>query len=56
MLFKAYSTHNLGNCNNQGVGLGLVISKKMVGLLGPKEYIEMESKEGIGSNFGFQIY
>ncbi|CAD8183183.1 unnamed protein product [Paramecium pentaurelia] len=55
-LFKAYSTFNLGNQNSQGVGLGLVISRNLVGLLGPSEYIEMNSIENKGSNFSFSIY
>ncbi|CAK74415.1 unnamed protein product (macronuclear) [Paramecium tetraurelia] len=55
-LFKAYSTFNLGNQNSQGVGLGLVISRNLVGLLGPSEFIEMSSKENQGSNFSFSIY
>ncbi|CAD8068413.1 unnamed protein product [Paramecium primaurelia] len=55
-LFKAYSTFNLGNQNSQGVGLGLVISRNLVGLLGPNEFIEMNSVENKGSNFSFSIY
>ncbi|CAD8181092.1 unnamed protein product [Paramecium octaurelia] len=55
-LFKAYSTFNLGNQNSQGVGLGLVISRNLVGLLGPIEFIEMSSVENKGSNFSFSIY
>ncbi|CAD8098531.1 unnamed protein product [Paramecium sonneborni] len=55
-LFKAYSTFNLGNKNSQGVGLGLVISRNLVGLLGPNEFIEMSSIENKGSNFSFSIY
>ncbi|CAD8170616.1 unnamed protein product [Paramecium pentaurelia] len=55
-LFKAYSTFNLGNHNQKGVGLGLVISRNLVGLLGPKPQIELISKENQGSSFTFQIY
>ncbi|CAD8099139.1 unnamed protein product [Paramecium sonneborni] len=50
------STFNLGNQNSQGVGLGLVISRNLVGLLGPNEFIEMSSTENKGSNFSFSIY
>ncbi|CAD8128694.1 unnamed protein product [Paramecium sonneborni] len=55
-LFKAYSTFNLGNHNKQGVGLGLLISRNLVGLLGPKPQIELISKENQGSSFSFTIY
>ncbi|CAD8174784.1 unnamed protein product [Paramecium octaurelia] len=55
-LFKAYSTFNLGNHNQKGVGLGLVISRNLVGLLGPKPQIELFSKENQGSSFIFKIY
>ncbi|CAK81501.1 unnamed protein product (macronuclear) [Paramecium tetraurelia] len=55
-LFKAYSTFNLGNHNQKGVGLGLVISRNLVGLLGPKPQIELISKENQGSSFIFKIY
>ncbi|CAD8166970.1 unnamed protein product [Paramecium octaurelia] len=55
-LFKPYSTFNLGNFNRQGIGLGLVISKNLVGLLGPKPQIELISKENEGSSFTFTIY
>lgn len=36
--------------------MGLVISKKLVGLLGPCEYIDLESEENLGSSFTFYIY
>lgn len=42
--------------NKNGVGLGLVISRKLVGLLGEKENIEVISAEGQGSVFQFEIY
>lgn len=37
------------------MGLGLVISKKLVGLLGPSETISVESEEGLGTKFQFYI-
>jgi signal transduction histidine kinase len=37
-LFNLYATFDYGNgTNRQGNGLGLVICKKLVGLLGPTE-------------------
>ena len=38
------------------MGLGLVISKKLVGLLGPFESIMVDSDEGKGTKFTFNIY
>lgn len=55
-LFNLYATfdHNRGS-NRQGTGLGLVICKKLVGLLGPKAEIEIESEVGMGSKFSFLL-
>lgn len=38
------------------MGLGLAISKHLVGLLGPEEKINIISNEGEGSTFSFLIY
>jgi signal transduction histidine kinase len=56
-LFNQYATfdHNNGS-NKHGVGLGLVICKRLVGMLGPYEKINVESTESIGSSFTFLIY
>ena len=45
-----------GNFNKQGVGLGLHICKTIVGQLGPKNEIDIESVFEKGSNFTFIIY
>ncbi|KAL4454304.1 hypothetical protein ABPG74_012261 [Tetrahymena malaccensis] len=42
--------------NKNGVGLGLYMSKKLAGLLGPSENIKLVSKEGEGSSFSFVIF
>lgn len=56
-LFNQYATfdHNNGS-NKHGVGLGLVICKRLVGLLGPQERIFVESCEQEGSSFWFYIH
>lgn len=40
----------------QGIGLGLYICKKIVGLLGPIEKLFVTSDLGVGSMFGFKIF
>lgn len=56
-LFNQYATfdHNNGS-NKHGVGLGLVICRRLVGLLGPFEKIDVESSEQKGSRFSFLVY
>lgn len=39
-----------------GVGLGLSICKKLVGLLGPTDEIKITTEVGLGSAFSFIIY
>lgn len=39
--------------NQEGIGLGLVISKKIVEMLGPQDKIDIFSVEGKGSQFSF---
>ncbi|KAL4441634.1 hypothetical protein ABPG74_021566 [Tetrahymena malaccensis] len=56
-LFKLYGTFDHSNGSNRhGVGLGLVITKNLVALLGPSNYINLESTVGKGSSFTFEIY
>lgn len=56
-LFKMFGTFELKQgLNRHGTGLGLVICKKLVGLLGPTDEIHLESQEGKGSKFSFSIY
>lgn len=47
--------HQKGS-NKNGVGLGLTITKKLVGILGPQENIKLDSDIGVGSTFTFYIY
>lgn len=53
-LFSMYATfdHHHGS-NKNGVGLGLVITKKLVGLLGPSENIDLQTDLGVGTTFSF---
>ncbi|CAD8162046.1 unnamed protein product [Paramecium pentaurelia] len=57
-LFQMYGTFDFTNngSNKHGIGLGLVICKKLVGLLGPTDNIELISQVGIGSKFSFDVY
>jgi len=48
-LFAPFNRLNKGNCNIKGVGIGLVIAKSLVELMGGK--IDFNSKEGKGSTF-----
>lgn len=42
--------------NKYGVGLGLNICKKVISLLGPKDFFKITSKEGIGTKVTFFLY
>ncbi|CAK73051.1 unnamed protein product (macronuclear) [Paramecium tetraurelia] len=57
-LFQMYGTFDFTNngSNKHGIGLGLVICKKLVGLLGPTDNIDLISQVGIGSKFSFDVY
>jgi hypothetical protein len=39
-----------------GAGLGLTISLSLVGMIGPNESIEIDSKVNLGSEFKFKIF
>ncbi|EAS05594.3 ATPase, histidine kinase-, DNA gyrase B (macronuclear) [Tetrahymena thermophila SB210] len=56
-LFKLYGTYDHNNGSNKhGVGLGLVITKKLASQVGPKDSLRFQSKEKIGTEFSFHIY
>ena len=42
--------------NKQGIGLGLSICKKLIGLLGPSSELFISSEFGKGAKFGFQLF
>ena len=42
--------------NQNGIGLGLSICKRIVGLLGPFEYVYLQSSLGMGCSLGFYVY
>jgi signal transduction histidine kinase len=39
-----------------GIGLGLAICKHLVSLVGPRDFLFLESDEGKGAKFTFTIY
>ena len=41
--------------NKQGIGLGLSICKKLIGLLGPSSELFISSEFGKGAKFGFLL-
>lgn len=51
--FNSYDTHGV---NGRGIGLGLSISKEIIGKLGPSAHLHISSKMGLGSKFAFKIY
>ncbi|KAL4465049.1 hypothetical protein ABPG72_012232 [Tetrahymena utriculariae] len=54
-LFKDYQTFNQENLNQNGIGLGLTICKKFVEMLGKGTGFQVDSAEGQGSKFYFEI-
>jgi len=53
-LFKLYGTYDHNNGSNKhGVGLGLVITKKLASQVGPKDTLKLESIEKVGTSFSF---
>ena len=48
--------NNKEGMNKNGIGLGLNICKKILGLIGPKEELLIESEENNGSKFSFLIF
>jgi hypothetical protein len=57
-LFQEFGTFDTTKegVNQQGVGLGLTISKQLVGKLGPDEIIQVQSQLQRGSEFSFVIF
>lgn len=56
-LFNMFATFGAKNVPNQfGTGIGLMVCKKLVALLGPNDKIFIESEEGVGTTMSFQIY
>eukprot|EP00828_Plagiopyla_frontata_P030688 TRINITY_DN4016_c0_g1_i2.p1 TRINITY_DN4016_c0_g1~~TRINITY_DN4016_c0_g1_i2.p1 ORF type:complete len:292 (-),score=28.31 TRINITY_DN4016_c0_g1_i2:688-1563(-) len=49
-------TFNDFNLNQQGIGLGLFICKKIIGKIGPEEKLIIKSNYGHGSSFSFIIF
>lgn len=54
-MFATFSSRDTNN-NKSGTGLGLMVCKKLVKLLGPSEKVEMESIEGKGTTMSFKLY
>ncbi|QED37636.1 response regulator [Antarcticibacterium arcticum] len=53
IIFEEFSQLKSANYNYQGTGLGLPIVKKLLLLFGSE--IQLESEEGVGSEFSFEI-
>ena len=44
------------NQNMGGIGLGLNLCKRLIGLLGPKSSFNVQTKLGIGTKFSFVVF
>ena len=56
-LGAAYATFGTATNNNTtGIGLGLHLSKQLIGMLGPSESFEVDSIIDVGTKFEFFIY
>ena len=55
-LFEPFTTYEAEGLNKKGIGLGLMISKKIVNVLGPNDNLKIESELGTGTVINFRIY
>ncbi|CAK87897.1 unnamed protein product (macronuclear) [Paramecium tetraurelia] len=53
-LFATFSNQKIEN--KSGTGIGLMVCKNLVGLLGPSESIDLWSEQNVGTKMSFQIY
>ncbi|CAD8097008.1 unnamed protein product [Paramecium sonneborni] len=53
-LFATFSNQKIEN--KSGTGIGLMVCKNLVGLLGPSESVDLWSEQNIGTKMTFQIY
>ncbi|CAD8147285.1 unnamed protein product [Paramecium octaurelia] len=53
-LFATFSNQKIEN--KSGTGIGLMVCKNLVGLLGPSENIDLWSEQNVGTKMTFQIY
>ncbi|CAK89620.1 unnamed protein product (macronuclear) [Paramecium tetraurelia] len=53
-LFATFSSQKIENKN--GTGIGLMVCKKLVSLLGPSDTIDLQSEVNVGTKMTFQIY
>ncbi|CAD8054485.1 unnamed protein product [Paramecium primaurelia] len=53
-LFATFSNQKIEN--KSGTGIGLMVCKNLVGLLGPSENIDLWSEQNVGTKMSFQIY
>lgn len=55
-LFEPFVTYQTEGLNKKGIGLGLMISKKIINVLGPSDNLKIESQLGKGTIINFRIY
>ncbi|CAD8095749.1 unnamed protein product [Paramecium sonneborni] len=53
-LFATFSSQKMENKN--GTGIGLMVCKKLVSLLGPSDTIDLQSQLNVGTKMTFQIF
>lgn len=55
-LFKPFSTYDSNGLNKQGIGLGLLISQKIINVLGPRNNLKIKSELEKGTTISFTIF